>query len=51
MRIIFDRLYQYKLYANSIKYQFKTEEVSFLRFIIDIKSIYIKTSRIFIIIK
>jgi hypothetical protein len=46
-----DRFYQYKLYANFIKYQFKTEEVSFLKFIINIKNVYIKASRIFIIIK
>jgi Reverse transcriptase (RNA-dependent DNA polymerase) len=49
--IVLDRLRQYKLYANPIKYQFRTEEISFLGFIISIKSVYIKTSRISIIIK
>jgi Reverse transcriptase (RNA-dependent DNA polymerase) len=51
IRIVLDRLRQYKLYANSIKYQFKTEEINFLEFIINIKGVYIKTNKIFIIIK
>jgi hypothetical protein len=51
IRIVLDRLRQYKLYANPIKYQFKTKKISFLEFIISIKNVYIKINKIFIIIK
>jgi transposase InsO family protein len=46
VRIVLDRLRQYKLYANPIKCQFRTEEVSFLGFIIGIKGVYMEASRI-----